>query len=65
MLSSRHEMVLSLKENTQHPDHMAAEHRLGADVGVFRDVAAQTLTKENSRSCLFRLRLTFFDTDST
>lgn len=35
MLSSRHEMVLSLKENTQQPEHMAAEHRLGADVGVF------------------------------
>lgn len=34
MLSSLHEMVLSLKKNTQHSKHMTAKQRLDVDVGV-------------------------------
>ncbi len=34
MLSSLHEMVLSLKKNTQHSKHMTAKQRSDIDVGV-------------------------------
>lgn len=34
ILSSLHEMALSLKKNTQHFKHMTAKHRLGVDMGV-------------------------------
>lgn len=45
MLSSRHEMILSLKKNTQHSKHTAAK-QAGCWCGCFGDMEAYTVTRE-------------------